>query len=278
MPDCLYQPFPMHGATRGQIWRYAPQYRRPRHFHAEPELNLIMAGTGRFGSGSAVIDAGPGDVVYWPPGCDHVLLEASPGFDLYVVGVTLDMSDVVLGPERSRQLAGQHRVQLPAREFSQLRSLCAVPAVGLEPSVMEHHMGQLWRAAHDARAKITGRQRDLGQRALESLLEQPELGRADRARLVHAHPTELSRYFHRKAGLTLTRYRTRLRLLRLIEIVDAGGSSLLGAALEAGFGSYSQFHRAFHQVFGCGPRRFFSGGVRYEIAETFAPGFDARDL
>ena len=57
-------------------------------------------------------------------------------------------------------------------------------------------------------------------------------------------------------GTTLTEYRTRLRLIRLIERVDSGSNMLL-AALEAGFGSYSQCHRAFTRVFGCTPRRFF---------------------
>jgi AraC-like DNA-binding protein len=78
-------------------------------------------------------------------------------------------------------------------------------------------------------------------------------------------------------GTTLTDYRTRLRLLRLIERVDAG-SSLLAAALEAGFGSYSQCHRAFTRVFGCTPRRFFGSELRGAMIGAFAPWRDPRAI
>jgi hypothetical protein len=40
----------MAGAARGPIWRYAPRYRGARHFHGEPELNLVLAGSGIFGA------------------------------------------------------------------------------------------------------------------------------------------------------------------------------------------------------------------------------------
>ncbi len=87
MGDALYQPFPMAGRTRGQIWAYAPQYRRPRHFHPEPELNLIAAGVGIFGAGGSVFSVSAGDLLWWLPGQDHVLVDASPDFELVVVGL-----------------------------------------------------------------------------------------------------------------------------------------------------------------------------------------------
>ncbi|MEO8183362.1 MAG: helix-turn-helix domain-containing protein [Deltaproteobacteria bacterium] len=71
-------------------------------------------------------------------------------------------------------------------------------------------------------------------------------------------------------GLTLTDYRTRLRLLAFIRSVDAG-RTLLAAALQAGFGSYSQCHRTFSQTFGCTPRRFFGSQLRAEMRDAFSP-------
>jgi methylphosphotriester-DNA--protein-cysteine methyltransferase len=82
---------------------------------------------------------------------------------------------------------------------------------------------------------------------------------------------EVSRYFRRDTGLTFTTYRTRLRLLRFIEAVDGGAPSLLSAAIGAGFGSYSQCHRAFVSTFGFTPRLFFGSARRAQIAEAFAP-------
>ena len=66
-------------------------------------------------------------------------------------------------------------------------------------------------------------------------------------------------------------YRTRLRLLRFVALVDSGRHNLLAAALAAGFGSYSQCHRAFRRTFGCMPRAFFGGGLRRDMEDVFAP-------
>jgi AraC-like DNA-binding protein len=72
-------------------------------------------------------------------------------------------------------------------------------------------------------------------------------------------------------GVTLGAYRTRLRLLKFVEAVDAGADSLLSAALEAGFGSYSQCHRVFHRTLGCAPRAFFGTSLRRQMGDTFSP-------
>jgi len=265
----------MQGARRAQIWRYAPQYRRPRHFHAEPELNLIVAGTGRFGTGDAVLEVEARDLLCWPPGCDHELLEVSADFDLYVVALTPELSARVLGPSSAKILSGPARVQLPPPIFSRLLAASLTPVAELEAVVVESHVADLWRCAHAARGSVVN-EPNLGRRVLTSLLEEPDLPRDDRARLVCAHPTELSRHFRRDMGSTLTEYRTRLRLLRLIERVDSG-SNMLVAALEAGFGSYSQCHRAFTRAFGCTPRRFFGSDLRREMLEAFAPSSSFSD-
>jgi AraC-like DNA-binding protein len=67
--------------------------------------------------------------------------------------------------------------------------------------------------------------------------------------------------FHRDMGIPLARYRTRLKLLQLIEHVGAG-VELMSAAFRAGFGSYSQCHRAFRAELGCNPRHYFYSGAK----------------
>lgn len=259
----------MHGARRAQIWRYAPEFRRPRHFHAEPELNLIVAGTGSFGTGDAVLQVAARDLLCWPPGRDHELLEASADFDLYVIALTPELSDRVLGPSRARILGGPARVQLPPPVFARLLEACHTPIAELEVGVVESRVAEFWRHAHATRAAVTD-ESSLRRRVLSSLLEDPNLLRDERARLVRAYPSELSRHFRRDMGMTLTEYRTRLRLLRVIERVDAG-SNMLAGALDAGFGSYSQCHRAFTRVFGCSPRQFFGSELRHEMLQVFEP-------
>src|SRR5690606_34384439 len=125
-----------------------------------------------------------------------------------------------------------------------------------DPAVIEHQVGDLWRRGHALR-RTTQDLHSVTRRALASLYESPELARSDIARRVHAYPTEVSRCFHGDMGVTLSAFRSRLRLVRFIEAVDAGAENLLTAALSAGFGSYSQCHRVFQQTLGCTPRLFF---------------------
>lgn len=275
MPAAVYQPFPMLPQRRAQIWRYAPEYRRPRHFHREPELNLVVSGTARFGGGSTTVAVSRGDLLCWPPGCDHELLEASADFDLYVFALTEELSERVLGEHSAPALSGPTLARLPEATLLALHAGLALPVVTSESSVAEQYVAQLWRAAHDLRLK-TSRRDGLGARVLRSLLLRPELDRSQRARLVLAHPSELSRAFHRELGLTLGCYRTRQRLMRFIEVVDSGRSTLLAAALTAGFGSYSQCHRAFRATLGCAPRAFFETGLRHEMAGAFEACGSAR--
>jgi AraC-like DNA-binding protein len=65
-------------------------------------------------------------------------------------------------------------------------------------------------------------------------------------------------------GVSLVDYRNRLRIDRFFEAIHRSGSTgnLLDAALEAGFGSYAQFHRVYRKFVGATPRDIFSSGQR----------------
>jgi AraC-like DNA-binding protein len=268
--EALYQPFPIPGTARGHVWHHVPATRRPRHFHAEPELNLIAAGRAAFGFGEATISVSAGDLLWWPPGQDHVLLDATADLDLYVIGVTAAFSEHVLSGRVSGATGGATRLQLDHQTLTSLRTACAAQIAGDDAPTVERHVGDLWREAQELRARIPDRH-PLTVRALSSLLGRPDLKRGELARLIHGNASEVSRYFHRDIGLTLVAYRTRLRLIRFIQLVEDGGRSFLAAAIDAGFGSYSQCHRAFQQTFDCTPRVFFGTGVSEEMKRRFAP-------
>lgn len=262
--ETLYQPFPMASAARGQVRRHAPRYWRPRHFHLEPELNLVVAGSGSFGVGDAVLATGAGDLLWWAPGQDHELVSCSDDFDLFVIGITPELSDRVLGCSSS-PLGGPTRLRLMPEDLERFRAACA--AAPQDRTGAEQHVGDLWRAAHRLRMSSPDKH-GLTRRALLLLTGDPELQRSEVALRVRSHPSEVSRRFHHDVHLTLTTYRTRLRLLRFIEAVDRGAKNLLYASLEAGFGSYSQCHRAFWWTLGCTPRSFFGSGVRQEMGDA----------
>jgi hypothetical protein len=128
---------------RGQVWRYQPEYRRPRHFHHEPELNFVVAGAATFGTGRGAIRAASGDLVCWPPGLDHELLSASPDLDLFVVALTPELCERALGSGAAVAIAGRPLVSLPREVGAELRALLSAPTHSPEASLGDEHVARL---------------------------------------------------------------------------------------------------------------------------------------
>jgi AraC-like DNA-binding protein len=269
MAAALYQPFPMAGAVGGQVWRYSPEYRRPRHFHVEPELNIVAAGSATFGIGEGKITAHAGDLLWWLPGQDHELIEATEDFDLFVIGLTQALSARVLGAAAAAAHCAPVLSRLSPRAANRILDRCAGLQTITDPSAVEARVGDLWQEAHAARLPGPG-MHALTRRVVLSLLGHRNVRRSD-VSFAGADPSDVSRYFHRNMKLTFTAYRNRLRLLRFIEEMDSHSPSLLAAAHAAGFGSYSQCHRAFYSVLGCAPRAFFAGPARDAMSDAFEP-------
>ena len=82
----LWQPFPIPAGRRAQAWRHEPAFRRPAHFHAEPEINLMARGTATFVVGEQRVPMLVGSLVGYPPGVDHYLECTSEDLELYVAG------------------------------------------------------------------------------------------------------------------------------------------------------------------------------------------------
>ncbi len=269
MAATLYQPFPFAGPARGQIWRHHPSTRRPRHFHAEPELNLITGGRACFGFGTQAVEVTSGDLLCWTPGQDHELLSASDDFDLFVIGLTPDFSERVLGADASATHRGPVLSRLAPEQLAALAPRCLFPALHGDRVAKERAAGDLWQQAHAFReARAVGH--TLTRRSLYFINERPEISREEIARRSHGSPGEISRRFHADMGLPLSAYRGRIRLLRFIHMVDEG-STFLHAALAAGFGSYSQCHRVFQATLGCAPRTYFTSPSRRSIENSRAP-------
>ncbi len=151
MAAAVYQPFPMAGAARGQIWRYSPAYRRPRHFHAEPELNLVSAGSATFGVGEGSITARAGDLLWWLPGQDHELLDATEDFDLFVIGLAPELSARVLGSGAPAAHCAPLQSRLSREAATRISDRCAGLQTLADVSTVETRVGDLWQEAHAAR-------------------------------------------------------------------------------------------------------------------------------
>ena len=95
--------------------------------------------------------------------------------------------------------------------------------------------------------------------AVRLLQGDPSLGGSAIAKQLGVSLSRFARVFKSELGVSLVDYRNRLRLERFMTLVDSGGGNLLEAALAAGFGSYSQFHRVFRAERGSSPREYFHG-------------------
>ena len=97
------------------------------------------------------------------------------------------------------------------------------------------------------------------QRVLDALGDQPKVSAQRLARDLGISSGHLARLFRTEMGISLVEYRNRLRIERFLGLADRSGVNLLDAALQAGFGSYAQFHRVFRKLVGTTPREYVAG-------------------
>jgi methylphosphotriester-DNA--protein-cysteine methyltransferase len=121
-------------------------------------------------------------------------------------------------------------------------------------------------------ASLTGRYSALVRRILQALHQEPLVSGERLAQRLGVSPGHLGRSFKREMGASLVEYRNRLRMERFIVSLEHGRRNLLDAALEAGFGSYAQFHRVHRRLLGITPKQSLSGHKRdmqgHELAES----------
>jgi AraC-like DNA-binding protein len=217
---------------------------RPRHFHRETELNLVVRGTARLAIGESVVAASRGDCLFFAPAQDHQLLEASSDLELHAIALTPELAGRVRALACSaRRLTEAELTETAARLLAcgELRDACAVEQA-LVPLFEKQSLPKLRRSTR------------LG---LERLLLEPAVSGSALASHARTSPSELSRHFRRELGVRFVEYRARLRLMAFIAEVDAG-RSLTQAALDADFGSYAQCHRVFRRTLGCSPQQYFA--------------------
>lgn len=90
------------------------------------------------------------------------------------------------------------------------------------------------------------------------------------AAVAGASPRTLERLFSRETGLTFRQWRSRLRLLKAVEMLHRGESST-AIAYSLGYRSPSAFVAAFHQHFGCPPQSFLASRARHGRHRGSAP-------
>jgi AraC-like DNA-binding protein len=107
-------------------------------------------------------------------------------------------------------------------------------------------------------------QSPLVERVLQAVSDELPMTGEQLALELGVSPGHLARSFKREMGVSLVDYRNRRRIDRFFDSISRSGGTvnLLDAALEAGFGSYAQFHRVYRKFLGSAPREVLAGGNR----------------
>jgi AraC-like DNA-binding protein len=250
----------MLAGRRGQAWRHQPAFRRPRHFHDEPEINLVTRGWCTVGVGDRRLELASGQLIVFHPGQDHELLAASPDLDLFVFALRPELHDRALGHQAppASEISG-----LSAAQLSQIETELSALAELRDTESADARVADLFARALAAAPKVQATSR----RVLAALRSEHALSESTLAARLRTNPSSISRDFRHALGVPLVEYRARLRLMHFVQLVDHG-ASFTRAALEADFGSYAQCHRVFRRTLRCSPQTYFAGLRSQRDAET----------
>ena len=257
----------------GKAWRYAnPAGANRRHHHAELELNLVTRGTGTYILGNRHYEIRRGDLLWLFPSQEHVLIEQTPDFEMWIVVfrrrlILRSATDAAALPLQQRSFDGDacRRLRQPdltrfEELFEQLVQAASEP--GLLNAGLAYALLNAW-TCFERSGEVPARSlHPAVERTARLLLnDDSSYSLTQLASRANLSPSRLSRIFKQQTGLSIVEFRNRQRVQRFLELYgrerDAGRrSTLLDAALHAGFGSYPQFHRVFRQVTGCSPAQY----------------------
>jgi AraC-like DNA-binding protein len=261
----LRYPDSADGWVRPYVWEHSPRL-HPIHRHDELELNLVVRGTGRYLLDDRRYDLGPDSLVWLFPDQEHILIDQSRDFRMWIL---------VISPRALRRHCGvePYRFLLelnPAGHFC--RRLAEADARRLRPLLEDLDLRDddarlnpglawatlsAWRMYQRAPDTLSGvRLHAAVERAANLIAADVDADLTAVARRSGLSHSRLSHLFRAQTGHTLASWRNRQRLERFFAHAAGGRKTLLAAALDAGFGSYAQFHRVFRQLTGVSPARW----------------------
>lgn len=265
----------------GAVWPFDRRYIRPPHFHGQLECLLIRRGSATLYVATQTQVVRTGQLCWILPGVPHVMGHFSPDFDMWVVELDAALVEEcwatinVRGPAADapfeswslalgEQLAGRSPVDVPAEIAKLLDQLAArVWAARLPGEARSALAAFSLLALRTTLGNVdTRRPSSVGQLASCLLLAAPTMSRAAAAAELGVSEGFLSRAIRKDLGVTFVEHRARTRVAHFLALVQAKRINFLGAALAAGFGSYSQFHRTFSRVSGSRPRDYLGRGRR----------------
>lgn len=252
----------------GGVWLYrsAPAAPLQPHRHDELEVNLVTAGRACYLVEDHRYDLSPGTQIWLFPAQDHVLIEGSPDYAMWIGVFKPAMlrricTDAVSSELRRAQPTGMICKQLPTdladdveRRFHEVDR--AADESALHNAALAHLCLAAWSAHRRAESAPPGRDvHPAVERAARLIRDETEPLNVDElAQRAGLSASRLTRLFKQQTGVSLTQYRQRQQLQRFLDLYGRGRRrNITECALAAGFGSYAQFHRVFKQQLGCSP-------------------------
>lgn len=272
-----YQPLSVPARVSGRL--HLEEFTNPlwrqfiaRHAHRFLEAHLLVRGKAVIVAGDQRFDLPTGSLLWLPPSLEHLTLEASPTLRRWCLCLRIGAVRRTLTPEEATPL-------LSKRSGIQCRQLARVELQGLarvlsDVADQQGHGDSVTNAGLAyalTRAVLAFRQTQPGgdptalhpavARALSLMSgDDLQLSRDELASHCRVSNSHLSRLFVQELGQSLQDVRNHKRLARFHQLMASGAcDSLTTAALEAGFGSYSQFHRVFRRLTGRSPSEWNEG-------------------
>jgi len=286
----IFQEHYLLPSTRdGAIWPLSRDYPKPRHFHAQLELLIVLRGSAEVRVGRSLYRVHAGQLVWHLPGVEHAVCETSSDCELRVVHVEPDLCAEVqreLGARAGQNepvyagsgsfggwahelgalVSGRPVVELTRGDLDALAELCHATCAdestspSAVPARLRLALAIAWRATR--REHDSSRPLSLVELGASLLFDEPGLERSAICRALDVSEGHFSRCFQRELGIAFAEQRARIRIARFVTHVARDGWSYLDAGLACGFGSYSQLHRVFTRVVQASPRGYFSAAAR----------------
>lgn len=286
----MFQEHYLLPSTRdGAIWPFARDYPKPRHFHAQLEILVMVRGSAQVRVGRSLYTVHASQLVWQLPGVEHAVYDVSSDCEMRVLHVEPDLCAQVgreLGlhggknqpvypgsgsfsgwaHELGALVCGRPVVEIARHDLDALMELChatcADGSVAADdvPSRLRLALSTAWlatRREHDSRRALS-----LVELGSCLLFDEPDLERSALCHALDVSEGHLSRCFQRELGLSFSEQRARVRIARFVTHVARDQWNYLDAALASGFGSYSQLHRVFTRVVQASPRSYFSVAAR----------------
>ncbi len=247
------------------------------HFHDFIELHYVTRGTTRVQIQDVTFTAQPGDFFFYTPNQLHnnVYEEGEEPYERYVLWICVNYlrslssgnSDILYffsQPGHNVMRFGLSEQKLVREQFDKIQRIQYDTKFGTDLLKNAYITELLVTVARLVEQKGSSyntsfvKKNDLISRVDAYIQDHisEKISISDLAEHAFLSKSRFCDQFKSSTGITIHRYITYQRLMRVRDIVLSGGS-LTEAYMQCGFGDYSSFYRAFKAEFGVSPRDYF---------------------